>query len=447
MTHRQSSLTGNHQHSVNLRGQIANWVAQVIYQGQSANLVTQHIAEQVSDPRNRALARECLFGVCRQFEQLNWALSQLLQKPLKKNQWSLQSLLLSSLYQLLYLNNAEHAVISESVNACRQLEKDWAAKLVNGVLRNAIRRKSSLLEHENTPDSVQHSMPEWLLKRFKNAWPKYWQSICQQSNQKAPLTLRINRSHANADKAESLLKLANIEFTPHPVANDALILAIARNVQDIPEFSGGLFSVQDTSAQLAAELLPINPGERVLDACAAPGGKTAHLLEMHPKLSLTSLEIDATRADKIHQNLQRLNLSAQVIIDDAQTFSEQQPFDAILLDAPCSATGVIRRQPDIKQHRRDQDIWPLVQLQNAILTNLWQQLKPGGYLLYATCSILPDENQKQIKKFLKQQPNATTVALPDAVLKMGTDTGFGLQLFPQLEHDGFFYCLLKKSPN
>ena len=445
MIHRQSHQQSNQQHRVNLRGQIANWVAQVIYQGQSANVVTQQIAEQVTDPRNRALARECLFGVCRQFEQLDWAISQLLQKPLKKNQWSLQSLLLSSVYQLLYLNTAEHAVISESVNACRQMEKVWAAMLVNGVLRNALRQKQSLLEQTNAPEKVQYSMPDWLLKRFKNAWPKHWQAICEQSNQKAPLTLRLNRSHANAKSADALLQSAHIEFTTHPVAKDARILDEARNVQDIPEFATGLFSVQDISAQLAAALLPVNAGDRVLDACAAPGGKTAHLLEMHPELSLTALELDAARAEKIHQNLQRLNLTAQVIIDDAQTYSVQQPFDAILLDAPCSATGVIRRQPDIKQHRRDEDIWPLVQLQNAILTNLWQQLKPGGHLLYATCSILPDENQKQIKKFLKQQSDAALVTLPDTVLKTGTDTGFGLQLFPQRDHDGFFYSLLKKS--
>jgi 16S rRNA (cytosine967-C5)-methyltransferase len=428
-----------------LRANIALWFKQIAYDGLSANAVNQTIAEILQQPRDRAFARECLFGSARHFERLDWLIHQLLQKPLKPKDSDLSALLITASYQLIYLNTPSHAVISESVEAVRALNKDWAAKMINGVLRNLLRQHNELMETSKLPLSVQHLMPQWLIKRLKNAWPKHWQEICKNSQEKPPLTLRVNQSHNQFNEFSLQLAQRAIEYQQHPTVNSAIKLTKPLQVTEIPLFETGLFSVQDLSAQLAAWILPVSSRDRVLDACAAPGGKTAHLLERHPTIKLTAIDSEAKRATRIEQNLQRIGLDCELIIEDATKFQATEPYDAILLDAPCSATGVIRRQPDIKLHRHDDDIYPTVKLQRALLDSLWQQLKTGGYLLYATCSLLPDENHKQIKRFLKDQPNARVEELPKHITDLGYDTQFGLQIFPQHWHDGFFYCLLKKS--
>ncbi len=429
----------------NLRAQIALNLVKVMDEGLSLNAVNADLHQQIDQARDLAFARECLFGCTRHIEKLQWIASQLLQKPIKSKEYEVKALLLSALYQLYFLHVPDHAIISETVNAIRQLKKDWACKLINGVLRNAVRRKSELMEVSSQSKTAKFAMPEWLLKRLKNAWSKQWQSICEQSNHKAPLILRANQSHPQYAQFPELFNNAEIHFEQHPTVPSAIKLEKALPVLSIPEFDSGLFSVQDLSAQLAAYLLPISAGDKVLDACAAPGGKTAHLLEKNPEIGLVALDNQERRARRITENLMRMNLKCEVVIDDATSYQSKNTLDAILVDAPCSATGVIRRQPDIKIHRRDDDIYPTVKLQRAILDNLWPQLKQGGFLLYATCSVLPDENQKQIKRFIADYSDATIVNFDEKYYSLGLNTGFGMQIFPQHWHDGFFYCLLQKS--
>lgn len=431
--------------STDLRANIARWFSQIAFDGLSANQVNQSIEKQLSNSRDAAFAKQCMFGSARHFERLNWIAQSALDKPLKAKEKQLKALLITALYQLLYLDTPEHAVLSESVNASRALNRPWASGLINGVLRQVSRDKARLMDPEQQPENVQHQLPEWLLKRLKNAWPKHWQTIGKNSNIKAPLTLRANQRFGT-EQAKDALHQANIGFRQIEAVESAYILEHAIPVQRIPGFEKGDFSVQDLSAQLAAILLPVKAGDQVLDACAAPGGKTAHLLERNEIIELTALELEPRRADKIKQNLDRIGLHCELIIGDASQWQSQHKFDAILIDAPCSATGVIRRQPDIKLHRQDDDIYPTVQLQRAILDNLWPQLKPGGHLLYATCSILPDENHKQIKRFLKQTPNAELIPISVSEKLNSKETQFGLQLFPSHINDGFFYALLRKQP-
>lgn len=428
-----------------LRAIIARQFSEIAYQGASANRIIGQLDRHLSDPRDLAFARECLFGSARHYEKLNWILSQLLQKPLKTKEIEIRSLLITGIYQLLFLDTPPHAVISESVHASRQLKKNWASGLVNAVLRNTQRQGEKFLTSSKMPEHVSAGMPLWLMKRLKKAWPNDWLSICEFSNQKAPMTLRVNESHPKFDQYEYLLKQANIEFERNPSITSAIKLQHPCNVYEIPEFDSGLFSVQDLSAQLAAWLLPVEPEAMVLDACAAPGGKTAHLLERYSNIQLTALELDSARAEKIQQNLSRIGVSCQVEIADASQWQSSHLLDAVLLDAPCSATGVIRRQPDIKLHRREEDIIPTVQLQSKLLNHLWQQIKPGGHLLYATCSVLPDENQHQISAFVNTHPEAKLLEFPVNISQLGIKTNFGLQILPSHWNDGFFYCLMQKS--
>lgn len=430
--------------SQSLRAVIATAFDQIAFEGQSAQSLRDRLFDL--DPQQKAYAQQTIYGCARHIETLTWWLEHHLEKPVKRKEHLVQSLLITSLYQLKYLSTPNHAVISEAVEAAKQLHKDWASGLINALLRKADQQADWPNSESKMPLNVQHQLPIWLLKRLKNAWPKDWQQIAEQSNQQPPLTLRVNQRHPLAANSTKLLSQAEISHQSHPVIDSCIKLDQPRPVSAIPEFDTGLFSVQDLAAQLAAFWLPLKPGQRVLDACAAPGGKTAHLLERY-SLDLTALDIDASRAEKIQQNLQRLNLSASLEVSNALDFQPNQPFDAILLDAPCSATGVIRRQPDIKLHRRDEDIYPLVLLQRQLLDHMWRLLKPGGYLMYATCSILPDENAKQIKRFLRDTPTAECLSLPVVNDLLYHDNEFGRQLFPNSWHDGFFYSLLRKVPD
>ncbi|MCO7226571.1 16S rRNA (cytosine(967)-C(5))-methyltransferase RsmB [Pleionea sp. CnH1-48] len=429
--------------SAALRAQTARLFYAIAFDGRSANEVLLELRQQISDRHEQGFVQECLFGTARHFEKLDWMLNQLLSKSFKKKDNDLRCLLLTALYQLFYLDKPSHAVVSESVNATRQLDKDWASKLVNGVLRNAQRQGKELMSSDQQPLNVQHELPQWLFKRLRGAWPRQLGAIAEAAATKAPLVLRINQSHPEAAHYSDHLSTANIEFETHKTVESAIRLKQAVPVSQIPLFDEGLFSVQDLSAQLAAWILPLTSSNKVLDACAAPGGKTAHLLERH-QLNLTAVDKDPRRAEKIHQNLQRLSLECEVIAADAGQL-EESAFDGILLDAPCSATGVIRRQPDIKLHRQNSDIAQVVNEQKQLLESLWAKVKQGGHLLYATCSILPQENAEQIKGFLDRHPDAKLEPLATDIMALGIDTRFGLQILPQNWHDGFFYALLKKA--
>jgi len=396
--------------------------------------------------QDEALLQELCYGVCRWYQRLNAQIDMLLDKPLKAKDIDVKILLLLGLYQLEFTRIPSHAAISETVEACKQLKKMSACGLINAILRRSQREKEAMLGDLNKKTDYLYSHPYWLIKRLKHAWPDHWQDICIANNERAPMTLRVNglRNSRAAYLAE--VEAANIVATPCQFSPSAITLEKPSPVDSLPGFNQGHSSVQDEAAQLAATLLHLEPGQHVLDACAAPGGKTCHLLEAEPALtSLTALELDSERAKKIHQNLDRLNLCAKVVVGDAsqpQQWWDNQNYDRILLDAPCSATGVIRRHPDIKLLRRDDDIPALAELQFEILCALWPLLKPRGILVYATCSVLPDENEQVIARFMEHQNDAEILSIE---ADWGVQQSFGRQLFPQQQgHDGFYYARLQK---
>jgi len=384
-------------------------------------------------------------------EQLKAVVDALLSKPIRKKDVDVYLLLQLGVFQLMHMRIAPHAAVDNTVKAAGKLGKPWARGLVNAVLRNFQRQESTLLKNLNP--EAQLACPGWLLTQLRMDWPEQWQEICAAANQQAPMTLRVNaRRYSKKQYAQLLsdntLKLASdSEFSVK--LPDALTLDSASMVDVLPEFNQGAVSVQDSAAQLAAALLqPANKRARLLDACAAPGGKTAHALERHDWSSVVALEIDESRMQRMVDTLARLQLSerATVLTGDARdtkTWWDGEHFDAVLLDAPCSGTGVIRRHPDIKLLRRKSDIAELVKIQQQLLQALWQTVADGGQLLYATCSVLKCENEQQIVTFIENNTDATVVDI-DIDFNNHADK-LGLQILPgEQGMDGFYYALLEK---
>jgi 16S rRNA (cytosine967-C5)-methyltransferase len=404
---------------------------------------------------DRAFIHELCYGVSRWYFQLDALLKQLLSKPLKEKDQDIQLLLMMGIYQLLYMRVPDYAAVSETVNTVNNLRKPWAKALVNGVLRQFLReREKLLLSIQNDPSSL-YAHPRWFVKKCQQAWPEQWQAILNANNQRPPLSLRVNIQKNSAEQYLETLKKHGIEASLTPYASSGIKLEQGLEVESLPDFSKGVVSVQDFAAQLAAKLLNPNPGERILDACAAPGGKTSHLLEIAPQLKeVIAIDHEVGRVAKIKDNLKRLGLIATLLVADAtdpDSFWDGQLFDGILLDAPCSATGVIRRHPDIKLLRQPDDITVLTKQQSLMLEKLWPLLKPGGRLLYVTCSILPDENSEIIKSFLANHKETAQLSnIRESIPSIGVDTGFGLQIFPgesdpsHSDMDGFFYARLEK---
>jgi len=431
--------------SLNLRAHATKLLTSVVKNNLSLSSLFPYQPANLS-VQDEALLQELCFGVCRWYHRLNAQIDMLLDKPLRAKDTDVKILLLLGLYQLEFTRIPAHAAISETVQACKQLKKASASGLVNAILRRSQRETEAMLENLSKKTDFQYSHPYWLIKRLKNAWPDHWQDICAANNKRAPMTLRVNQARNNRADYLAEVKAANIAATPCQFSASGITLEKPAPVENLPGFNKGQSSVQDEAAQLAATLLQLAPGQHVLDACAAPGGKTCHLLETESELaSLTALELDSERAKKIHQNLERLNLSAKVVEGDAsqpQQWWDQQSYDRILLDAPCSATGVIRRHPDIKLLRRDEDIAALATLQLQILSALWPLLRPHGILVYATCSVLPEENEQLISRFIEQQSDAEILSIE---ADWGIQQPFGRQLFPQPQgHDGFYYARLQK---
>ena len=392
------------------------------------------------------LLRELCYGTLRFMPRLQLIAAELMPKPLKRKDLDIQALILLGLYQLGYTRIPAHAAISETVQVTAKLKKPWAKGLINGILRNFQRRQSELADALSRQPEYQHAHPAWLIGKLYKAWPQQAEDILAQNNQQAPMTLRVNQRLVTRQGYSEQLQQAGILFSLCPFSEDGITLTQAVDVLQLPGFSQGLVSVQDEAAQLAAGLLEAAAGERILDACAAPGGKTCHLLERQPELArCLALDISDTRLARVQQNLDRLNLSCQLLAADAASNNwwDAEQFDRILLDAPCSATGVIRRNPDIKLLRRPEDITTLAQLQGRILANLWPMLKPGGRLVYATCSVLPEENERVITAFLAQQADASELPIE---ARWGLARPAGRQLFPQPGgHDGFYYAVLNKA--
>lgn len=431
--------------SMNCRAGAALALLDVVDKRKSLTPVLVRYAEKI--PANdKGLLQHICYGSCRHFFSLNALSKMMLEHPLPADARPVQALMWVGLYQLAYSDISEHAAIHETVEACGQLKQDKYRGLLNAVLRRFQREKAELLTGLQGSDVPHYQHPKWFIKLLKKSWPQRWQEICEQANIQAPMCLRVNTHKGSVSDYLQLLADTGIKATVGKVSPSALYLDKPMDVFALPNFEQGSCSVQDEAAQLAAQLLNPQPGEKVLDACSAPGGKTCHLLEhASGQLALTAMDADALRLNRVHENLARLGFSANTLVGEAQhpeQWWDGEAFDRILLDVPCSATGVIRRHPDIKLLRQKQDIDNLAQLQLAILQQAWQMLKAGGSLLYATCSILPQENAHNIAAFLSTQTDAS---LQNIELPSGEDTGYGWQLFPNAHsHDGFFYALLKK---
>jgi 16S rRNA (cytosine967-C5)-methyltransferase len=381
-------------------------------------------------PATRAAAQDVAYGTLRRYGCGEFVLARLLTKPLSHTET--EALLLAALFRLHTRPEAAYMVVDQAVAAAGEMTGGVFKGLVNGLLRSYLRQRESLEAAMAGDDEAAQQHPAWWLARLRRAHPEHWQEIVAAGNGPPPMTLRVNRRRATSEAYAA--RLLEAGSSARQVAANALLLAKPVTVDALPGFADGLVSIQDAGAQRAAQLLLPVAGERILDACAAPGGKAAHLLEA-ADIDLLALDIDATRTRRIEDNLRRLGLVAKVGVADCRAspdWWDGRPFDAILADVPCSASGVVRRHPDIKYLRRESDIRRFALLQADLLNHLWPLLKPGGRLLYATCSVFPEENEGQIDAFLVRQPTARRLVEE--------------RLLPREEHDGFYYALLRKAP-
>ncbi len=428
---------------MNTRLIAAQVLSRVLQDGQSLTTALESALKAVESGKDRAFIQALCYGVCRAYHRLDFILNELLDKPLKDR--DVQALALVGLYQLKYMRVKPHAAVSETVLAARK--KPWAKALINALLRSYLREQDGLEQKADNVQSAAVSHPDWLIKQIEQDWPKQAQQILLENNRQPPMVLRVNLVRISRDQYLQQLsgqcaEAVSVDFCP-----SAIILGKPVAVELLPGFTEGLVSVQDTAAQLAARLLAVQAGHRVLDVCAAPGGKTAHILESQPQLKeLVAVDVDASRLQRVSDTLQRLKLPAKLVVGDAanpQDWWDGQLFDRILLDAPCSALGVIRRHPDIKLLRRAEDIEPLRILQKNILQAIWPLLAPGGIMLYATCSILKQENERQIEAFLAEHPDAFELSI-DA--EWGFASNHGRQIMTgESAMDGFYYGRLGKS--
>ena len=396
-----------------------------------------------------SLIQESSYGCCRWYFALESLLEQLLNKPLKKQDLDIKCLMICALYQLRELEVAEYAVINESVSAVLIFKKPWAKGLVNAVLRGYQRKKDEL-EKALTASQPNGDLafPRWLDSEIRGQWPEQALSIFHNSNQRPPMTLRVNLAKNSREQYLESLAQAGIGATAGGLSDSAVYLDKPTPVTDLPGFVEGKVSVQDEASQLVPNLLQLEPAQHVLDACAAPGGKSCHILESEGSLTrMTSIDISQSKLDRIRENFDRLGVESNLVAADAselETWWDGIQFDRILLDAPCSATGVIRRHPDIKLLRKPEQAKSLAEIQSTLLTKLWTCLKPGGLLLYTTCSLLRQENEETIKRFLDSTDSAKYEAI---TADWGVECSFGRQLLPGTNSgpDGFFYAVLKKQ--
>ncbi|MDR3490569.1 MAG: 16S rRNA (cytosine(967)-C(5))-methyltransferase RsmB [Gammaproteobacteria bacterium] len=430
---------------MNLRAIAARVIAKVMA-GESLSDCLPQALLQIPEPRDQALVQAICYGVCRRYFYLDALLFLLLEKPFKEKDQDVCALLLVGLYQLIDMRIPAYAAVAETVNATIELKKDWSKGLVNAVLREYQRRTDELNNELKDDLEASTAHPEWLIRMLQKAWPAQWESILAANNEHPPLSLRVNQQRLSRESYLAKLSAVNIEAHIIPETQNGMTLANPVDVTELPDFMEGDASVQDGAAQLAAELLLLEPNLSVLDACAAPGGKTAHILESQKDLErVVAIDIDAKRLKSVTENLQRLNLSATCVTGDAaktDKWWDGKLFDRILLDAPCSASGVIRRHPDIKLLRSPDDIAHLCQEQLKLLKSLWPLLKPGGLLVYATCSVFPRENTGVLTQFIQEHEDAVEEKI-DA--DWGVPCEVGRQVLPGMHGmDGFYYGRLRK---
>ena len=399
--------------------------------------------------QDKRFAKELCFGALRWFDRLEFLLECHLGKPLKRKDADIKSLILIGLYQLHHLSTPDHAAVAATVDSAAALNKAWAKPLVNAALRRSQREFHRLQPELNRCPTARHSHPQWLIDAIREDWPECWEATLEANNQRPPLHLRVNLLKTSREAYLDELGQAGLAAEKIDLggAPGALRMEKPVDVSRLPGFEAGRVSVQDAGAQLAAPLLDPQPGERILDACAAPGGKTAHLRETQPALeSITALDADEKRLGRLRDALDRLGLAAAIVHADAcapDSWWDRRPFDRILLDAPCSAAGVIRRHPDIKRLKSPQQLAALQDLQAKLLQANWPLLRRGGTLLYSTCSLLRVENDRVVERFLDQAPDAE---LETIRARWGVATSCGRQLLScQDDTDGFYYATLRKA--
>lgn len=424
-------------------------LTEVYAAGRSLTQAGSEVLPRIADPRDRALTQDLCYGVLRWGPRLEALAGALLDKPLGARDTDVQCLILIGLYQLLYTRIPAHAAVAATVSVTGALRKSWARGMVNAVLRRCQRERESLLACVDADEAAALAHPRWLLDRLRVDWPQDWRRIAEANNEHPPMCLRVNRLRGTRQAYLEELQAAGFTAVPAPHTSEGLTLDRPVDVSRLPGFAEGEVSVQDAAAQQAAALLDLHAGQRVLDLCAAPGGKTAHILERGIELAgLLAVDIDAARLARVRETLDRLGLAAELRCAGASRVGEWwdgAPFDRILLDAPCSGTGVIRRHPDIKRLRRAEDIAALAARQRELLDAAWRTLAPGGMLLYATCSIIHEENNAQIGDFLARHGDARLRAHADA--DWGRMLPFGTQILPgESGMDGFFYACVDKLP-
>ncbi len=426
---------------VAVRAGAARILDAVLHRNRSLKAELATALPSLADPRDRALVEAICFAALRQRARYATALAAWMPRPLSRRDAPLRALLYAGFAQLDPLQLPPHAALAATVDAARALGRRHQAGLVNALLRRAQRDGLPAGEPEA-------AWPDWLRERVRADWSQDADAVFAASALQAPTWLRVNRTRSAVADYAARLREAGIEAQAVAALPDALRVDVPVSPTTLPGFAEGEVSVQDAAAQRVAEALAPAPGARVLDACAAPGGKSAHLLERDPSLRLTALDVDPRRLRRVADTHARLGVGgdARLRAADAATPAEWWDgiaFDAILLDAPCSATGVVRRQPDVLLHRRPSDVVALVDLQARLLDALWPLLAPGGRLLYATCSVLKAENEEQIAAFLARTPDARAVAL-DA--SFGREAGAGRQRLPgEQDMDGFFYARLERA--
>jgi len=429
----------------NVRALAAEALAEVTLHGTSLREVLTRSAPRLADPRDRAMLSALLHEGARWWLRYDAALGLLMERPVRRRQPAIHALMVIGLVQIEVLKFPSYAAVGATVDAVRTLKRPRLAPMVNAVLRRWLRERETLIAELDADPITHHALPEWLVRAISEDWPGQAESVFAANNIEPPLTIRVNRRRSQRETLATAFANAGYGSEPHAWLPDALMLERSTDITRLPGFNDGLFAVQDGSAQASAELLDIADGQRVLDACSAPGGKACHLLE-RADVALTALEPSRVRSRRIHDNLGRLGLRAEVVQGDATRpgdWWDGKPFERILVDAPCSATGVIRRRADVRLHRRAGDIRAMAAKQKRILKALWPLLAPGGRLLYVTCSLLRAENEAVIKHFLSTHKNASAAKIK---LPTGHAAGPGWQILPgEDELDGMFFAALKKQ--